>query len=308
MGTEREALLAKIKKLKEKRNACILAHNFQSYEVQEAADFVGGTKEIYAEALERGEENILVASVYPMARVVACLVPEKSVLSPDPNAGCPMIGMLDIEGVRAFKEKHPETEILCYVKASPEAIALSSYCLGFNDALELLGNTKREDTLLIPDMHIAKNVSSKTGRPVTSKGGYCPPHVKILPRDVDEMRKQSPEAIVLAHPECRGEVAEAADAVLESEDIVKYVHESDKKSFIVASEVSLVERLSRENPDKEILPASSRAFCQSMKRITLEKIYWTLEDMAHSIEADEEYGARVRELVRKLYKGWQPMA
>lgn len=307
MGTEREALLDKIKELKEKRNACILAHNFQSYEVQKAADFVGGTKEIYSESIRREEEVILVASVHPMAQVVACLSSEKTVLSPDTDAGCPMMGMLDLERVRDIKKNRPEIEIVSHVKASPGAIAISRRCLSYPEALESLGE-KEDNVLFIPDMYIAKNISLRLGREISSIGGYCPPHVKILPRDLEEKRERHPDAVVLAHPECRSEVTAPAHAVLESGDMVRYVRESDTRSFIVASEVSLVERLARENPDKNIIPASSKALCQSMKHITLEKIYWSLDDMTYSVEADAKYAVKIRDSLRKLYKGWKPMA
>jgi quinolinate synthase len=304
MGAEKESLIQRIEALKESRDACILAHNFQAREVQSAADFVGGTKEMYAEALNREEEVILVASVYPMAQVVACLLPDRQVISPEKDAGCPMMAMLDLDKVEETRKKNPSAEIVCHVKAPVEAIALSSRCVSFS-----LGESLREldDIVFIPDMHIARNISRRIGVEIPSLGGYCPPHVKILPRDLDEMKRKSPGAVVLAHPGCRAEVAAAADVVLESGDMVRYVKDSESDSFIVASEVSVVERLARENPGRRVLPASPRAVCQSMKRITLEKLYWSLEDLAYPVEADQ-YARRVRERLRKLFKGRPQMA
>ncbi len=305
MGAERGTLIERIRALKESKDACILAHNFQAQEVQSAADFVGGTKEIYAEALNREEEVILVASVYPMAQAVACLLQDKHVISPEKNAGCPMMAMLDLDKVEETRKNHPTAEIVCHVKASVEAIALSSRCVSFS-----MGDMLREikDIAFIPDMHIARNISRRIGKDVPSLGGYCPPHVRILPRDLDVMKKEDPEAVVLAHPGCRAEVAAAADMVLESGDMVRYVKNSDSDGFIVASEVSLVNRLALENPDRKVLPASPRAICQSMKQITLEKLYWSLEDLPPPVEVDTRYALRAGENLRKLFKGRPQMA
>jgi quinolinate synthase len=306
METDGGLLAEKIRKLKRRRDACILAHNFQALEVQACADFVGGTKELYAEATKRPEKVLLVASVYPMAQIIAFLVPQKTVLSPDPEAGCPMVKMLDSERLRETKKARQGAKVAAYFKASSEALAMSDYCWSYSEAVEFMKN--RRNIILIPDMHFARNVARAVRQKIPSIGGFCPPHVKILPRDIEELRKKRPKAVVLVHPECRSEVAALAHKILESGDMVRHIRNSDEKRFIVASEVSLVERLAKENPGKEITPASSRALCQSMKRISLEKIYWSLEDMIYPVNIEEEYGTKVRNLLRKLYKGRKPMA
>lgn len=296
MGYDEE-LLRKIQELKKKRNAYILAHGFQPQSVQEVADHVGGLEDMLRTARERGEKVLVVAGVYFMAELVAALT-DKAVLIPDPGARCPMVNMLNLDKLREVKNTHPGVKIAAYIKSPPEGIALSHYCWTYERAQELLGKAG-DEVLLIPDIHAGQNIALELKRKISLMGGYCPPHVKILAKDVKKLMETHPGAEVLAHPQCRGEVVKLAHRVLSSGGMLRYVKASGEQEFIVASELDLVRRLARENPGKIIHPASSRAICHNMKHHDQGKIYWSLRDMVHRVRITRNTSEKIRPLLEE---------
>lgn len=297
-----EELMEKIHELKKKRNAFILAHNFQPMSVQGIADFVGGVEEILQEARKREEKVIVVAGVYFMAEMVAALTPDKLVLIPDPEASCPMVNMLDLDKLKEVKKARPGLKAVAYIKSSLEGIALSDYCWTYERALELLGESK-DEVLFTPDIHVGQNLAYQSKRNISLLGGYCPPHVKILAGNVRELKEAHPKALVLAHPECRTDVVKLAHRVLSSEDMVCYVKASREEEFIVASEIGVVYRLAKENPDKKIYPASSKATCPNMKLPDPGKIYWSLKDLIHRVRVAEEISKKAKTILEETLAG-----
>jgi quinolinate synthase len=212
-----------------------------------------------------------------------------------------MVNMLDLDKLREIKKTRPELKVAAYIKSSPEGIALSDYCWTYEKALELLGESE-DEVLFTPDIHLGQNLAYQLKRNIPFLGGYCPPHVKILAGNVRELTEAHPNAVVLAHPECRNEVVKLAHKVLSSEGMVRYVKASRKQEFIVASELDLVHRLARENPDKKIYPASTKAICHNMKLLDPGRIYWSLKDMIHRVRIAEDTSKKVRTVLEKTLK------
>lgn len=293
-----EELVEKITALKKDRDALIIAHNFQPPEIQGIADCVGGTLEILRKAVNAKEKVIVVCGVYFMAELIAALCPEKVVLIPDLHASCPMVRMLEIEKLREAKAANPGLKVASYIKSTPESIAESDYCWTSEKALAMLLDTE-DDILFTPNTHLGQNLARWSGKKLALLGGYCPPHVKILAENVKKLQGEHPNAVVLAHPECRGDVVKLADEVLSSEAMVKFVKGSREEEFIIATELGLIHRISRENPDKKFYPASTKALCQNMKLLDLGSIYWSMKEMVHRVEVPEETASKAAKILEK---------
>lgn len=296
-----EGLLEKINALKRERDAIVIAHNFQPLEVQDAADYVGGTLEMLRKGVSSSEKVIVLGGVYFMAEMAAALCPDKTVLIPDLHASCPTGSMLDIGKLREAKAANPGLKVASYIKSTLEGVAESDYCWTSEQAQEML--TKVEgDILFAPNTILGQNLAQWTGRKINLLGGYCPPHVKILAENVKKLKGKHPKAVVIAHPECRSDVVKVADAVLSSSGTVKFVGASKAKEFIVASELGLVHRLSREHPDKQFYPASARALCQKMRLLDLGSIYWSLKEMKYRVNVSGETAAKARAVLENTLR------
>jgi len=293
-----EEIIEKIAVLKKERDAMIIAHSFQPPDIQGIADYVGGTREILQKAMKAEEKVIVVGGVYFMAEMIAAIRPGKIVLIPDLHANCPMIRMLEIEKLREAKASNPGIKVVSYIKSTLESIAESDYCWTSDKALEMLTNTE-DDILFTPNTHLGQNLARWSKKKLALLGGYCPPHVKILAKNVKKMKGEHPNAVVLAHPECRGDVVKLVDDVMSSEALTKFVRRSKEKEFIIASEMGLIHRLTRENPDKKFYPASAKALCQNMKLIDLGKIYWSLKEMIYRVKVPEDTASKAGKILEK---------
>jgi quinolinate synthase len=209
-----------------------------------------------------------------------------------------MVRMLEIEKLREAKASNPGLKVVSYIKSTLESIAESDYCWTSDKALAMLSNTE-EDILFTPNTHFGQNLARWSGKKLALLGGYCPPHVKILAENVKKLKGEHPNAVVLAHPECRGDVVKLADEVLSSEALVKFVRESREEGFIIATELGLIHRLTKENPDKKFYPASTKALCQNMKLLDLGAIYWSLKEMVHRVRVPEETASKACKILEK---------
>jgi quinolinate synthase len=286
----------KILKLKREKNAVILAHNYQLPEVQDIADFVGDSLGLSIQAAGTDAKIIVFCGVYFMAETAKILSPTKTVLIPDKDAGCPMADMIKVEDVRRLKKEHPGARVLCYVNTTAAVKAECDMACTSANALSMVKGALADasEIIFVPDMHLADHVSQQTGKEFILWKGYCPSHAKILPQEILDLRAEYNDAVVLVHPECPRGVRELADHILSTEAMCTFAAQAREKTFIVATEVGLLHKLSKDNPGKTFIPASVRALCPNMKLITLEKILWSLEEMTHEVKLEPEtmYGAR----------------
>ena len=289
MIREDKELVKKIKELKKKRNAVILAHNYQLPEVQDIADFRGDSLELSRIAAKTDAQVIVFCGVYFMAETASILSPDKKVIMPDASAGCPMANMMNADDLRALKQKHPQAVAVGYVNTSAEVKAELDYCCTSANAIAVVNALKdKKEIIFIPDKYLADYVSKKSGRKLITWHGFCPTHVKILPEDLKREKKFHPKAKVMVHPECLSSVVALADVVLSTSQMGKYAKENSAKEFIVGTESGLVYRLKQDNLDKEFYPASERAVCPNMKRTTQEKVLWALEELKEEVRVSDE--------------------
>ena len=289
----------RIAELKEERNAVILAHNYQIAEVQELADFLGDSLGLSQQAAATDADVIVFCGVHFMAQTAKLLSPQKTVLMPDPGAGCPMADMITAEQTRQFKAEHEGAPVVAYVNTTAEVKAESDICCTSANAIEVVNSLDADTVLFIPDMHLADWVARHSDKKIIPWGGYCPTHARISPETIKYMREQHPNALFIAHPEARREILDMADEVASTGGWVKFARETDAKEIIVGTEEGMVHRLRRENPDK-IFYIVPHTVCPNMKRTTVEKLLASLEKMQYPIEVDEEVAERARLTVERM--------
>src|SRR5512145_903485 len=274
-----------IKSLKKERNAVILAHNYQLPEVQDIADFVGDSLGLSMTAAGTDADLIVFCGVHFMAETAKILSPSRTVLLPDPKAGCPMADMIDAEGLEKLQALHPHAVTLCYVNTSAEVKAHCDYCCTSGNALKMVQHILKThgEIIFIPDKYLARWVSDQVGHPFITWNGFCPTHARILPEDIQRARQLHPQAKVLVHPECKPELTALADVVASTEKMCRFVSDDEAREFIIGTEMGIIHRMKKENPAKQFFPVSERAVCPNMKRITLEKILWSLQDLTYEI-------------------------
>ena len=293
----------KIKDLKKKREAIILAHNYQLPEVQDIADFLGDSLELSRIASETKAKVIVFCGVHFMAETASILCPDKMVIMPDITAGCPMADMINAEQLRKLKEKHPKATVVGYVNTSAEVKAELDYCCTSTNAVKVIEALKdKEEIIFVPDKYLTDYVSKKTNKRLISWQGFCPTHIKILPEDIEREKKFHPQAKVIVHPECIPQVIGMADAVLSTSKMCEYVKNSKAKEFIVATEIGMIYRLKKENPAKEFYPASERAICPNMKKTTQEKIIQALEKLKDEVKVKERIRERAMKPIERMLK------
>jgi quinolinate synthase len=296
-------LIEKIQKLKKERKAVILAHNYQLPEVQDIADYRGDSLELSRIAAKSDAQVIVFCGVHFMAETASILSPEKTVIMPDKNAGCPMANMITAEDLRELKSRYPKAKVVGYVNTSAEVKTEVDICCTSTNAADVVASLKdAEEIIFVPDKYLADFVSKKTGRILISWDGYCPTHVKILPEDIIRMVRLHPKAEVIAHPECRPEVVALSDAALSTGKTCEYVRKSEAKEFIIATEVGLIYRLQKDNPGKKFYPASELAVCPNMKRANLEKVLWALEEMKDEVCVPDEIRVKAKKAIDAMLK------
>lgn len=300
MKNNKNDLVAKIKDLKEKKNAIILAHNYQIMEVQEIADFVGDSLQLAKEAAKVDTDIILFAGVKFMAETAKLLSPESKVLLSKEDAGCPMADMITGEELRNFKDAHPEGKVMCYVNSSVEVKAESDICCTSSSAVKI-ANSLPEDQLIlfVPDQNLGTYTQKQSGRKVLCWEGFCNVHHnRISIEDVQAARQKYPNYTLIVHPECRPEVFLAADVVGSTKQMADFVSEND--NVIIGTEVGLVKQLQAKYPEKNLVPLNENTICVNMKKTTLEDIYETLSEEKNEINIPEEISKKALKSVNAM--------
>lgn len=292
-----DELVKRINELKKKRNAVILVHNYQPAEVQDIADYIGDSLDLSRRAAETKADVIVFCGVHFMAETAAILSPGKTVLIPEPAAGCPMADMITAEGVRALKKANPGAPVVCYVNTSAAVKAECDICCTSANAENLVRKMKENKLIFVPDRNLGAYVAQKTGKQLVLSDGFCVVHERMTKEDALAARAAHPRAEFIAHPECRPEVLALADKVLSTSGMCAYVKSSASREFIVGTETGILHRMKKENPAKEFYPLSARAVCVNMKKNSLEKVLWALEDMKHGVKVDEKVMIKAKKAI-----------
>ena len=290
-----------IESLKRERRAVILAHNYCRGEVQDVADFTGDSLELARRAAEVDADVIVFCGVYFMAETAAILNPGKTVLIPDPTAGCPMADMVTAAQLRELKAKHPGAAAVCYVNSTAEVKAECDMCVTSGNAERVMATFPADrEIIFVPDQHLGSHIMGLLGRKYILWPGYCPTHAALSAKSIADARAAHPGAPVLVHPECARDVREAADERLSTGGMCRYARESAAKEILVGTEVGILHRLRRENPEKAFYPVNERLVCPNMKKTTLENLAEALREMKHRVIVPDDIAVRARRAVEAM--------
>ena len=289
-----------INRLKQERNAIILAHFYTRQEVRDIADFVADSLALCKAAVNSKAEVIVFAGVHFMAESASIISPEKIVLLPVPEAGCPMADMVSVKALRDAKERNPSAAVVCYVNSSASVKAESDICCTSANAVNVVNSVENREIIFIPDRNLGAFVSLHTDKKIHLWPGFCHVHDNISDENIKDLKKLHPDAEFLAHPECRPEVLNLANRVLSTSGIVKEVGNSASREFIIGTEKEIVQNLKIKYPDKKFYPASEKTYCYNMKKITLESILNSLQNMEYEINVPEHVRIKAKKALDKM--------
>ncbi|MFB3896924.1 MAG: quinolinate synthase NadA [bacterium] len=293
--------VTEINRLRKERNAVILAHNYQQAEVQDIADYTGDSLGLSIMAAKTDAAVIVFCGVHFMAESAAILSPQKTVLLPDLDAGCPLADMAKAEDVVAKAKQIPNAVVVSYVNTTAAVKAVSDICCTSGNAVKVVKSIPQDRPILfVPDKNLGSWVEEQTGRKMVLWDGYCPTHDYILANEVREIKAQYPHAMFICHPECRPEVRQLANKVCSTEGIVKYVKQSKSTEFIIGTEKGILHRLQKDNPQKQFHLASNRLLCPNMKITTLSSVYRALLNLKPVITVPLEIQVPAKRALDKM--------
>lgn len=297
---EEKALISKINRLKEKKNAIILVHNYQRPEIYSIADFIGDSYGLSKKASETDADFIVFCGVNFMAESAYVLNPEKVVLIPTKFAKCPMAGMVDVYDLRKLREQHPDAAIVSYVNTTADVKAESDICCTSANAVKIVNSLQHKEIIFVPDANLAKYVSRHSDKRIIPWDGWCYVHTKFTAAGIKEAKKLHPDGKVIAHPECIPNVIDLADEVCSTTGMVEYVKKSQDKKFIIATEVGIIERLKIEAPEKMCFQAPPGGTCIQMKKNNLQLVLDALEKERYKVTVPEDIRIRAKEALDRM--------
>ena len=301
-----KTVIDEINELRKKKNAVILAHYYQRGEIQDIADFVGDSLELARKAQETDADIIVFAGVKFMAETAKILNPEKKVLHPNPESGCPMADMATYEGVKKLKEEHPDAAVVAYVNTNADVKTLADVIVTSRNAVKVVKSLKEKKIIFVPDQFlgsfIAKQVPEKE---FILWKGFCPPHFNLTPDQLLALKKQYPDAKIAVHPECNTETVKIADFVGSTSQIIEFATTYDTKNVIIGTEVGLKHWLEKVNPNKNyIFPVNAdycgTVHCCDMKKNTLEKIRDVLLEETNEVVLPEDIIEKARKPLDRM--------
>ncbi|NMM64722.1 quinolinate synthase NadA [Clostridium sp. P21] len=279
----------KILKLKKEKEALILAHYYQRPEIQDIADAVGDSYYLSKVAKDCDENIIVFCGVKFMAESAKILSPEKTVLLPTFDAGCPMADMADPNDVLALKKKHPNAKVVCYINSSTEVKAVSDVCCTSSNAVNIINNLDADEIIFLPDKNLGEYVQQQVkNKKIILWSGFCITHKKVSAEEIIKAKKLHPDIKVLVHPECEKPVRDLADFLGSTGQIIDFVNNSDNKKFLISTEEGVLHQIKLKNPDKEFYVPSGGMVCVNMKKTNLNSVYESLLNMEYAIEIDED--------------------
>jgi len=280
-------IVEEITKLKKEKNAIVLVHNYQRPEIQDIADFLGDSLGLAKQAAETKDGIIVFCGVRFMAETAKILSPEKTVLLPRKEAGCPMADMITAEDLRRLKKNYPDAKVVSYVNTNADVKAESDICCTSANAVKVVKNISAKRIIFTPDKNLAAYCQRFTDKEIIPWNGCCYVHERITEKEVRLAKEKFPDALLLVHPECNPSVIELADEVLSTSGMVSFAKKSDKKRFLIGTEEGLIYRLKKENPEKEFYAAGTAKMCRNMKLTTLNDVYLSLKEERYAIELPE---------------------
>jgi quinolinate synthase len=297
---EEKKVIERIKKLKKEKNAVILAHIYQRPEIYKVADFIGDSYGLSKQATETNAEIIVFCGVDFMAESAYILNPEKTVLIPTKLAKCPMAAMVEVDGLRKLKEQYPNAVVVSYVNTTADVKAESDICCTSANAVKVVNSLDEDEVIFVPDSNLANYVMRHTDKKIIPWNGWCYVHRKFSPEGIIRAKAMHLDATVLVHPECIPEVVDLADEVFSTTGMVNYVKQSPDKTFIIATEVGVVERLRLEFPDKLFFQAPPRGTCLQMKQTTLALVLDVLEKEQFKVTVPEDIRVRAKKALDRM--------
>jgi quinolinate synthase len=311
-GLDEPELLEGIERLRRRRDAVILAHNYQIPQIQDLADFVGDSLELSRRAAAADADVIAFCGVHFMAETAAILAPSKAVLIPDPDAGCSLAASITAEQLRAWKAEHPGALVVSYINTNADVKAESDYCCTSGNAEQVIESIPPDrEILFVPDFFMGHWLRRRTGRPLHVWLGECHVHAGIRPENVAETWSRHPGAHLLLHPECgcisqcllgveEGDLPAERTFVMGTGGMVRHARSCGASADLVGTEVGMLHRLRRENPGKEFVPLREDAVCRYMKLITLPKLYRCLRDAVYRVTVEPQVAARARRAIERM--------
>lgn len=285
---DNQEMIQEIQRMKKEKNAVILAHNYQIPEIQDVADIVGDSLKLSQEAAETDAEMIIFCGVHFMAESAKILSPQKKVLLPVLDAGCPMADMITAPELAAFKEKHPGIPVVCYVNTSAAVKALCDVACTSSNAVKIVKGLGAKQILFVPDRNLAHHVQNLVPEvEIIPWEGFCITHERVELNELTTLRAKLPGVPILVHPECNPVVTQLADFVGSTSQIIAAVRESNAPEFIIGTEMGILHTLRQENPGKEFHLLSPALICYNMKKTGLADVYRALKDETHEITLDE---------------------
>ncbi len=307
-----DRLIEDILLLKESRNAVILAHNYQIGEIQDIADYTGDSLKLSRQAAETDADVIVFCGVNFMAETASILCPEKTVLIPEPEAGCSLADTININQLKAWKKKYPDAVVVSYINTTADVKAESDYCCTSTNALKVINAIPLDkEILFLPDVFLGTYLEATTGRKLHLWPGECHVHAGIRPSLVNTIRQQHPDAEFLIHPECgcltpsmyylaNGDISPKGTHILSTEGMIRYAKESCADCFVIATEVGILYRMKKDNPEKTFLPVNPDAVCEYMKKITLDKVHRSLDEMIYQVKVPEDTASKARRSIDRM--------
>jgi len=293
-------LVEKINKLKEKKNAVILVHNYQRPEIYQVADFIGDSYGLSKRATETKADFIVFCGVDFMAESAFILNPEKTVLIPTDLAKCPMAAMVNVHDLRKLKEKYPKAAVVSYVNTTADIKAESDICCTSANAAEVVNSLPHKQIIFVPDANLAKYVARHSEKKIIPWDGWCYVHTKFTADGLKEAKRLHPDAKVVVHPECVPNVIDLADKVCSTTGMVDYVKKSSDGKFIIATEIGLIERLKLEAPQKICFQAPPGGTCIQMKKNYLKLVLEALEKEQYKVTVPEDVRIKAKEALDKM--------
>ena len=300
MSEPAKNLAEKIAKLKIEKNAVILVHNYQMLEVQDVADFVGDSLGLSESAAATDAKMIVFCGVRFMAETAKILSPNKRVVVPRLEAGCPMADMITADDVKELRKKHPDASIVAYVNTNADVKAEVDVCCTSANAVKVIQKLDAKRIVFVPDENLAAYCQRFTDKEIIAWDGFCYVHNRIRKEDILKAKAAIPDAVVVVHPECRPEVIDISDEVRSTSGMVKFVKESGAQRFIIGTEEGLIRRLKRDHPEKEFYSAGAPKVCRNMKLTTLEDVYLALLNERHEMTLPTQIIERARKLLERM--------
>ena len=295
-----EEIIRKINDFKKQRNAVILVHNYQKQEIQEIADFIGDSLGLSREAANTNADVIVFCGVHFMAETASILNPNKKVLLPDLSSGCPMADMITKEQLIQFKKENPQATVVTYINSTAEVKAETDICCTSSNAINIVKSIKNDKIIFCPDRNLGSYVQKVLNKKLILWNGYCPTHMRILPEYVIKQKEKHPNALFLAHPECQPATIDLADEVLSTTGILNYVAKSDKDEFIIGTENEITFMLQRKYPNKKFYTVTDLAVCPNMKKNSLEKVLYVLQEMKNEIKVRKDIANKALIPIQKM--------